>query len=360
MSLHASVLVISLLVQDGEIDRLLSAHEQRMRAARTPGEARRVLADTREKLDAFVKSHPKHADVPRAAWHAAESLLAAGELEPAVERLRALLREHPDSTSSAHARFAMAEALLDKEDWAGARAAAAEFLKRHAKDERAFFARALSASSYAAEGDYDRAVETLRAAREEHKERPESWGALLQAAVYRHAQGRHDEARRALDEVIQGSPDPETKDVARLHVSAYVKVGEPRPPFSGKDLSGKDVGPDALAGKVAVLYFFDSTLAPAVAELRALKKIRESAGDLAVLGISLDAEKKDVVAFSSQERPDWPLLFDGKGFDGAAARAYDVRRLPALWVLDRKGRLRYYNLAGTDLRRAIAGLIQEK
>jgi hypothetical protein len=29
-------------------------------------------------------------------------------------------------------------------------------------------------------------------------------------------------------------------------------------------------------------------------------------------------------------------------------------------VLDRKGRLRYYNLAGTDLRQAIAGLIQEK
>lgn len=349
-----------LAVQDGEIDRLLSAHEQRMRAARSPGEARRVLAETREKLDAFVKRQPKHPDVPRAAWHAAESLLASGELEPAVERLRALLREHPDSTSGVHARFALAEALLDREDWAGARAAAAEFLKRHPKDERAFFAQALSASAHAAEGDYEKAVETLRAAREDHKERPESWGALLQAAAYRHAQGRHDEARRLLDEVIRSCPDPETKDVARLHVSAYVKLGEARPSFAGKDLSGQDVGLEAIEGKVAVVYFFDSSLAPAVAELRALKKLRENAGEPAIVGISLDAEKKDLVAFSSQERPDWPLLFDGKGFDGAAARAYDVRRLPALWVLDRKGRLRYYNLAGTDLRRAIAGLIQEK
>jgi len=353
-------LLLAALAQDGEVDRVLAGHEQKMRAVRSPGESRRVLAETRAKLDEFLKAHPKHPDVPRAAWHAAESLLGAGELDPALERLRALVRDHPDAAPTSNARFAIGEALLDKEDWAGARAAAADFLQRHPKDERAFFAKAMTGSAYAAEGDYDRAVETLLAARDAHKDRPESWGALLQAAVYRHARARNDEARRALDEVIQSCPDTETRDLARLHLSAYLKVGGELPAFAGKDTRGADAGVDALSGKVGVIYFFDSTFAPAVGELRALKKIREALPDVAILGVSMDLEKKDLAAFMVQERPDWPVLHDGKGYDGAAARAYDVRRVPALWVVDRKGRLRYHNLAGADLRRAIAGLLQEK
>lgn len=355
------MLALALLCpQDGEVDRVLAGHDQKMRAARTPGDARRALAETRERLDAFIKAHPKHPDVPRAAWHAAEAQLASGELDPALDRLRGLVREHPDAPTTSNARFAIAEALLDKQDWAGARAAAAEFLAKHGKDDRVFFAEALTASAFAAEGNYDEAVARLRAARETHKARPESWGALLQVAVFRHAQGKNEDARKALDEVIQTCPDRDTQDVARLHLSAYLKLGTPRPAFSGKDLQGKDVGVEALAGKVAVVWFFDSTFESAVAELRALRKIREASPDVAVVGVSMDLEKKDVVAFSSQERPEWPLLHDGKGYDGGAAKAYDVRRVPAMWVVDRQGKLRYYNLAGPDLRRAISGLLQEK
>ena len=359
----ALLLALSLVdgpAQDGEVDRVLSGHDQKMRAARTPGDARRALAETRAKLDEFVKANPKHADVPRAAWHAAESLLATGETDPALERLRALVRDHPDAAPTSNARFAIGEALLDKEDWAGARTAAADFLQRHPKDERAFYAKALTGSAWAAEGDYDRAAETLRAARDAHKERPESWGALLQIAVYRHAQSRNDDARRALDEVIQGCPDRDTQDVARLHLSAYLKLGSERPAFSGKDLKGGDAGVEALAGKVGVIYFFDSTVETAVGELRALKKVREALPEVAIVGVSMDLDRKEAMAFQTRERPEWPLLHDGKGYDGAAARAYDVRRVPSLWICDRKGRLRYHNLAGADLRRAIAGLIQEK
>lgn len=345
------LLLAMLLLQDGEVDRLLAGHDQKMRLARTPGDARRVLAETREKLDAFAKAHPKHADAPRAAWHAAESLLATGETDPALERLRALIKDHPDATSTTNARFAVAEALIDKEDWAGARAAADEFLKKHPKDERAFFAKALTASAFAGEGDYDKAADTLRAARDAHKDKPESWGALLQIAVFRHAQGKPDAARAALDEVIQSCPDRDTQDVARLHLSAYLKMGEERPAVAGTE---------GLAGKVGVLYFFDSTYAPAVGELRALRKLRAAIPDLALAGVSMDLDKKDLASFTTEEKPDWPILHDGKGYDGAAARAFDVRRLPSLWVVDRKGRLRYHNLAGQDLKRAISGLLQEK
>jgi hypothetical protein len=35
----------------------------------------------------------------------------------------------------------------------------------------------------------------------------------------------------------------------------------------------------------------------------------------------------------------WPILADGKGFDGAIAQAYHVRGTPEVFVLDREGRI---------------------
>ncbi len=351
----ALLLAWSVLSQEGELDRLLAGHDQRMRSARSPAEQRRILGETREKLDAFVAAQPKHADVPRARWHAAESFLAREEFEPALERLRSLVKEFPDAAPASNARFALGEVFLQQEKWSDAKAAFAEFLQRHPRDDRAFYAKALAAAALQGEGDYDRAVERLAAARAEHKERPESWGAALQIAVARHAQGRHDEARRVLDEIIQTCPDKETQDVARLHLSAYLKLGASRPALPAKEL-----GAEALAGKVSIVYFFEATLQPAVAEARFLARLRGEWKELALVGISVDLERKELGHFLDELKPDWPLLFDGKGYDGAAAKAYDVRRLPSLWVYDRKGQLRYHNLAGADLRRAVERLLQEK
>lgn len=344
-------LFLILAAQDGEVDRLLAGHEQKLRAARLPGEQRRVIEETRTKLEAFAAQHPKHPDVPRALWHAAEGFLAVGDRDTAIARLAALVKAHPEAAPASNARFALGELHLEKEEWAKAQEAFAEFLQRHPQDERAFYAKALTATALQGAGDYDKAVQLLRGLREEYKTRPESWGALLQAAVALHAQEKNADARAVLDQVIQTCPDRELQDVARLHLAAYLKLGSERP-----------AGDLAPAGKVCILYFFDSTLQPAVDEARALKKLRDglNAPDLALAGISVDLQKKDLDLFTTQGKIDWPLHFDGKGYDGAAAKAYDVRRLPALWVIDRKGRLRFHNLAGADLRRATSGLLQER
>jgi len=51
---------------------------------------------------------------------------------------------------------------------------------------------------------------------------------------------------------------------------------------------------------------------------------------------------------------------DLDGVDGRTARAFDVRGLPALTLIDRKGKIRFYNIAGRDFRNAVAKLLQEK
>ncbi len=361
-SLLALALAAAPPSQDGEVDRILLRFTQRRDRVRGGTEFRQLLEETRADLERFLRENPRHKDSARASYHVAESLLSSGQLDAALERLRAVLREHPESDQAASARFAIGEALLQKEDDTGARAAFEEFSRSHPKDERAVFARIWAAVTFQNEGDYARAAELLEAARREHRERPESWSAVMQLAIVRHVQEDHAGARRALEEVIRDCPDREAVQAARRHLAEYLKVGQAPPAFQEKDLAGTETGLESLRGRVVVFYFFDSTLATAVPEAAFLRRAREGfkPEELQIVGVSLDLDRKDLVLFRDVHKLSWPLLHDGKGFDGKLARLYDVRLLPALTVIDRKGKVRFFNIAGKDLRFAVTKLLQEK
>ena len=260
----------------------------------------------------------------------------------------------------------MAEIQLEKEKDAEARATFEEFAKLHPSDERAVFAKMYVAITLQNEKRYDEAAAILKAAREEFRARRESWGAMMQLAVLHHVQEKNAEAKKTLEEIIRECPDKEPVEVARRHLVEYLKVGQDAPGFSEKDLEGRDASLDKLRGKVAVIYFFDPGLTTAMSEAAFLRKAREEAAksgraeDLHIIGICIGTERKDVGIYKTEARADWTLVFDGRGIDGKFARLYDVRGLPSLTVIDRKGKIRFYNIAGRDFRNGVAKLLEEK
>jgi TolA-binding protein len=350
------------LAQDGDVDRVLLRFNQRRAGAVTQEQFARLLADARAELERFLKDHPAHRDAPRAAFHLAELLASAGEIDAALQKLLDFPAAHPASEHVPSARFMAAELLLHKEDDAAARAAFDEFAKLHPKDERALFARIYAAAALQNEGRHAEAEERLKAARKEHKDRKESWGAVLQLSLLLHVQEKNADARRVLEEVIRECPDREPVEIARRHLSEYLKLGQPPPAFRAKDHRGGDFSLEKELGKVVVLYFFDGAHPASRTEAAFLRKIRDAARpeDLQILGVSVNSDPKDFHAYAEAAKCPWPLHFDPKGFDAPLPRLYDVRALPALRVLDRQGRLRYFNLAGRDLRRAVEKLAQEK
>ena len=358
----AFTIILSPAAQDGEVDRILLRFNQRREKVQGAAEFRRLLDETRGDLERFLRENPKHKDAARASYHVAESQLSSGQFEDGMKRLNALLKDHPESEFAVSARFAIGEALLQKEDDAGARAAFEEFARVHPKDERALYARIYVAVTHQNEGRYDQAAELLQAARRDFKDRPESWSAVMQLAIVHHVQQKNADARRALEEVIRDCPDRDAAQAARRHLAEYLKVGQEPPAFREKDLSGAELALEPLRGRVVVLYFFDSSITTAVGEAAFLKKTREAfkAEDLQIVGVSLDLDRKDLVFFRDVHKVSWPLLHDGKGYDGRLARLYDVRLLPALTVIDRKGKIRFFNIAGKDLRFAISKLLEEK
>jgi TolA-binding protein/peroxiredoxin len=361
----ALLAALLLFPQDGELDRILTRFQQRREKARSEGEFRRLLADARLELENFIKDHPNHKDLHRAAFQIAETYLAAQDYDRASERLQAYLRDYPTGSDGASARFALAEILLEKEKDAEARAAFEEFARLYPTDDRTIFARLYIAITCQNEKKYEEAIALLLKAREEFKARKESWGAMMQLAIVYHLQEKNADARRTLEEIIRDCPDKEPVEIARRHLGEYLKLGQDAPGFAEKDIEGRDASLEKMRGKVVVVYFFDPG-SSAVTEGQFLRRAREDAvkagkgDDLQILGVSIGTERKEIAIYRAQVRADWMLFHDGRGIDGKFARLYDVRALPSLTVIDRKGKIRFYNIAGRDFRNAIAKLLEEK
>ena len=353
-------------LQDGEVDRILLRFQQRREKVRSEAEYRRLLSDSRLELEQFLKDNPKHKDASRASFQIAETYLSVQDLDRGFERLEAYLRDYPAGEDAPSARFALAEILLEKEKDAEARARFDDFVKAHPGVDRVVYARLYTAVTYQNEGRYDDAVATLKAAREAFKGRKESWGALMQLAAVYHVQEKNAEARATLEELIRDCPDREPVEIGRRHLTEYLKIGQDAPGFSEKDADGRDLSGEKLRGKVVVVYFFEPTAPTSQQEAENLRRAREEAAaagkaaDLEIIGVSIGADRKEVAMYKAQVKADWALLFDGKGVDGRTARAFDVRGLPALTVIDRKGKTRFYNIAGRDFRNSVAKLLQEK
>lgn len=75
-------------------------------------------------------------------------------------------------------------------------------------------------------------------------------------------------------------------------------------------------------------------------EVPLLKQLSEKyAGRVQIVGISTDDSVERVDRVAKEKGMTWPILSDGRGFDGPIPTAYHVQGTPDLFVLDRDGRI---------------------
>ena len=73
-------------------------------------------------------------------------------------------------------------------------------------------------------------------------------------------------------------------------------------------------------------------------EVPLLKALHEKyQKDVVILGISVDTSVEPVDLVVKDKGMTWPILADGKGFDGPIPTAYHIQGTPELYVLDRAG-----------------------
>ncbi|HVO76483.1 MAG TPA: redoxin domain-containing protein [Candidatus Bathyarchaeia archaeon] len=180
---------------------------------------------------------------------------------------------------------------------------------------------------------------------------------------------RFDDAEKSLRDVVSSSKiDPRISDAARsdlvrIATLRKLKIGLPAIDISATSFQGKKIRLlNDYKGKVVLLDFWASWCGPCRMEMpnviATYNELHQKGFE--IVGVSLDKEKEPFENFIRDNKMEWPQLYDGKYWMSDYARLYAVTSIPATFLLDRKGVIRFRNVRGEELREAVVKLLDEK
>jgi thiol-disulfide isomerase/thioredoxin len=124
-------------------------------------------------------------------------------------------------------------------------------------------------------------------------------------------------------------------------------TGGPTPVLNLKDVGGRLHDLTDYRGKVLVVNFWATWCAPCREELPSLERLRDALRDkpVQVLAVNVNEGESRVRRFLTEVLLHLPVLLDR---NGEAQRAWRVRGLPATFLLDQDGAIRYWFLGELD------------
>lgn len=146
---------------------------------------------------------------------------------------------------------------------------------------------------------------------------------------------------------------------ALLKATQGIGIGMEALDVAGPDVNGKTIQLSEYRGKVVCMVFWGSWCGPCMAMLPHEKEIvRKNAGKpFVMLGINSDQTVASLKKTMADKGVDWPVIWGGPASNHPIARAWEVTGWPTVVVLDHEGIVRYKNVRGQELERAIEDLI---
>lgn len=131
----------------------------------------------------------------------------------------------------------------------------------------------------------------------------------------------------------------------------------PAPEISTTTLQGDSWRLSDQLGRVVVLYFWASWCGPCESETPYLKELHAAYGereDFILVGISLDEDPVDLQRDLEESGASWLQLHEpGLGWRSPVVRAYGLRGIPSLWLVDANGQIVSRNLRLGRTREAV-------
>jgi thiol-disulfide isomerase/thioredoxin len=135
-------------------------------------------------------------------------------------------------------------------------------------------------------------------------------------------------------------------------------VGKEAPEIQGEDLDGRQMKLSDYRGKVVALVFWGTWCGPCMAMVPDERKLveRMAGKPFALIGINSDKDLARARLVAAKEKITWASFRDGD-MPGPIAKTWNVQSWPTVYVLDRKGVIRYRNVRGQDLADAVDKLL---
>ena len=136
-------------------------------------------------------------------------------------------------------------------------------------------------------------------------------------------------------------------------------AGIPAPVFEAQALDGTPISLTDLRGRVVVLDFWAMWCGPCRAMIPHERELVKRMADkpFTFIGISADADAEQLKEFATKMEMTWPQIHDGPG--GPRQQAYGIEYFPSIFVLDGNGLIRYRDVRGAELDKAVDVLMKE-
>jgi thiol-disulfide isomerase/thioredoxin len=138
-----------------------------------------------------------------------------------------------------------------------------------------------------------------------------------------------------------------------------LSVGSKMPDLVAQDLEGKTVKLSDLKGKVVVVDVWATWCGPCKAMIphsrELVKKMRDK--PFVLVSISIDAKKDTLKDFMKTNEMPWTHWWNGQ--TGGVVATLRISFIPTIYVVDRKGIIRYKNVRDKELDKAVETLMKE-
>jgi thiol-disulfide isomerase/thioredoxin len=155
--------------------------------------------------------------------------------------------------------------------------------------------------------------------------------------------------------------DMAAQNMRNLDNERKLKVGSPPIGFQVTTIKGERLSLEQYKGKVVLLDFWATWCVPCRQEMPNVINVYEKYNKkgFEIVGISLDRSRDDLDRYLDKYDVEWPQYFDGKFWKNDVATLYGIQSIPATFLIDKKGLIRYKSLRGRQLQSAVEELLAE-
>ena len=192
----------------------------------------------------------------------------------------------------------------------------------------------------------------------EYPKSPDAAEAMLQLGMSQEFSGQEDQAAKWYGRIIKEFPQSPAAQKATGAQVRLESVGKPLP-LSGKSPAGGTVDVAKFRGKPVLIHYWATWSEPAKRDIATIKELaRKHGANLAVVGVNLDLNVKDMNAYVTEAKVTWPQIWEEGSLDSRPANQLGILTVPTTILLDAQGKVVNRAVASNELESEVGKVVK--